>query len=398
MKVTNKEFFFFFIIISVSFIFNYINYVLLSNLLSPKNFSIFYTVVVLSNILITPCIVYNFHSTKMMINTSVLDKRIFIQQNFTNLNFLSLIYFLILQLFYIIVNNYYNLNYILYFVVTLIVFLQCYIEYLRLILEIDKKIIKSSSYTFFFNLLKLIFCTGIAFFYLKVWIVALGFVFSQILVILHYYYNNFLRLNFKNINLKKHINREFFLFLIFFILMISFVYLDIILSYFILVNDFDFVNYSSSNILPKSILMFLLPFIKAIYPNLHNKDYYDKTINIFFLIICFISFTILTCAYVSNFIIPSILRIKNVNQLLLLYSSWATFFGILCIFLILYNLANRNYKKLSLGFSLSILFLFIPLINKNLSAYSYGVSFLKFYLSCFFIFLIITVVKPYKKI
>ena len=150
MKVTNKEFFFFFIIISVSFIFNYINYVLLSNLLSPKNFSIFYTVVVLSNILITPCIVYNFYSTKMMINTSVLDKRIFIQQNFTNLNFLSLIYFLILQLFYIIVNNYYNLNYILYFVVTLIVFLQCYIEYLRLILEIDKKIIKSSSYTFFF--------------------------------------------------------------------------------------------------------------------------------------------------------------------------------------------------------------------------------------------------------
>ena len=398
MKVTNKEFFFFFFIISVSFFFNYINYVLLSNLLSPKNFSIFYTVVVLSNILITPCIVYNFHSTKMMINTSVLDKRIFIQQNFTNLNFLSLIYFLILQLFYFIVNNYYNLNYILYFVVTLIVFLQCYIEYLRLILEIDKKIIKSSSYTFFFNLLKLIFCTGIAFFYLKVWIVALGFVFSQILVILHYYYNNFLRLNFKNINLKRHINREFFLFLIFFILMISFVYLDIILSYFILVNDFDFVNYSSSNILPKSILMFLLPFIKAIYPNLHNKDYYDKTINIFFLIICFISFAILTCAYVSNFIIPSILRIKNVNQLLLLYSSWATFFGILCIFLILYNLANRNYKKLSLGFSLSILFLFIPLINKNLSAYSYGVSFLKFYLSFFFIFLIITVVKPYKKI
>ena len=153
-----KKIFFFFILVSISFLFNYLNYVILSKILSPKDFGIFYTAIVLSNILITPCIVYNFYFSKVIIDSSISKKLEKIQEKFSNLFFLSLIYFFILQIFFFFFHFFYEINYTLYLILSIITCLQFYIEYLRLILDIEKNHIKSSSYTFFFNLLKLIFC------------------------------------------------------------------------------------------------------------------------------------------------------------------------------------------------------------------------------------------------
>ena len=95
-----KKIFFFFFLVSISFLFNYLNYVILSKILSPKDFGIFYTAIVLLNILITPCIVYNFYSSKVIIDISISKKLEKIQEKFSNLFFLSLIYFFILQIFF----------------------------------------------------------------------------------------------------------------------------------------------------------------------------------------------------------------------------------------------------------------------------------------------------------
>ena len=388
-----KKIFFFFILVSISFLFNYLNYVILSKILSPKDFGIFYTAIVLSNILITPCIVYNFYFSKVIIDSSISKKLEKIQEKFSNLFFLSLIYFFILQIFFFFFHFYYEINYTLYLILSIITCLQFYIEYLRLILDIEKNLIKSSSYTFFFNLLKLIFCSVIVLFYLKVWIVLMGFMIAQCLVIFHYYYNNNLKVNFEYINFNQDFNLNFIKFSLIFILMILFSYIDIILSYFLLTNSNNFSSYSSSTVLPKSILMFSLPFIKAIYPNLHYQKENFKKILFNFILILIASFMILSIVYFSNFFFPSILKIQNINQEILLYSSWATFFAIANVLLILYNLANRNYNNIFIGFILSILLIVYFFQNFDFDSISFAFSTVKLYGISFCIFLTINIIN-----
>lgn len=389
----NNNFLIFFSLISISFGFNYLNYVVLSNFLPQPNFGIFYTSIVLLNILITPCVVFNFYISKIIVNNKEDKKKINIQENFSNLVTLSFCYFLILQSLFYFLSIYININYQLYFVVSLITLLQCYIEYLRLILDTGKHYIKSSTYTFFFNLFRLIFCSALVFINVKVSIILLGFLFSQVLIISHFYNQSYLRFSLRALNLREILNFDFFIYFIFFIFMVCFAYADVILSYFLLSNLNDFSNYSSSNVLPKSILMFSLPFLKAIYPNLHNQIIALKEVFLLFYSIILISFLILLVVYLSYFYFPSILQIKNVDPFILLYSCCSTFCAIMTIFLILYNLANRNYKTIFIGFILCFFFMINSFLNTKTYIHEFTNSVLYFYAFSFGVFFILSIIK-----
>lgn len=388
-----KKIFFFFTLVSISFLLSYFNYVILSKILSPKDFGIFYTSIVLLNIFTTPIILYNFYISKEIINSLISNKFKKIQERFSGLFFLSFVYFFILQIFFLLFSFYFEINYKLYFIISLITFFQCFIEYLRLILDIEKNLIRSSSYTFFFNLLKFIFCVLIVLIYTQVWIVLLGFLIAQFLVIFHYYYRSELKINFQYKILKKEFNFDFINFSFFFILMIIFSYVDVLLSYFLLTDVNEFSSYSSSTVIPKSILMFTLPFIKAIYPNLLYEEKKYKKIVTFFIFILIILFTILSIIFVSNYFFPSILKIENVRDDVLFYSSCATFFAISNIFLILYNLANRKYNELLIGFSISILYLLYLFQKPELNSIIFALSALKLYGISFCIFLSINILN-----
>ncbi len=397
---SNSSFLIFFSLISFSFGFNYLNYVILSNFLPQLNFGIFYTSIVLLNILITPCVVFNFYISKVIVNEKKDNRIINIQEKFSNLITLSFFYFIILQLSFYLFSIYYNINYSLYFVVTLITLLQFYIEYLRLILDINKHYIRSSTYTFFFNFLKLIFCSVLVLMNIKVSIILLGFLFSQVLIIFHFYNQSHLKFNLSFLSLKEILNFDFFVYFIFFVFMVCFAYTDVILSYFLFTNVDNFSNYSSSSVLPKSILMFSLPFLKAMYPNLHNQIITVRKVLVLFFSIFFISFLILLIVYLSYFYFPSILKIKNVDPSILFYSCWSTFCAIMTIFLILYNLANRNYKSIFIGFILCIFFIINSFLNTKIYIHEFTNSVLYFYgfsFGVFFILSMITLNNFYKK-
>ncbi len=397
---SNSNLLIFFSLISISFGSNYLNYVVLSNFLPQLNFGIFYTSIVLLNILITPCVVFNFYISKVIVNKKENNRKKNIQENFSNLITLSFCYFLTLQFSFYFLSIYLSIDYTLYFVISLITLLQCFIEYLRLMLDIDKHYIKSSTYTFFFNFLKLIFCSILVFINVRVSVILLGFLFSQILIIYHFYNQNYLKFNLSLFNLKEILNFDFFIYFIFFIFMVCFAYADVILSYFLLTDLNNFSNYSSSSVLPKSILMFSLPFLKAMYPNLHNQIIALKKVFLLFFSIVLISFVILSIVYLSYFYFPSILKIKNVDPLILLYSCCSTFCTIMTIFLILYNLANRNYKSIFIGFILCFLFMINSFLGIKTYIYEFTNSVLYFYFfsfGVFFILSIITLNNFYKK-
>ena len=140
-------------------------------------------------------------------------------------------------------------------------------------------------------------------------------------------------------------------------------------------------------------LKFSLPFLKAIYPNLHNQIIALKEVFLLFYSIILISFLILLVVYLSYFYFPSILQIKNVDPFILLYSCCSTFCAIMTIFLILYNLANRNYKTIFIGFILCFFFMINSFLNTKTYIHEFTNSVLYFYAFSFGVFFILSIIK-----
>ena len=383
----NKNFFFL-LFISVSFLLNYINYVIISKFTLPIEFSIFYTSMIIASILLTPTIIFNFYNIKRLRKNY--DNRDFYNKNlsevFSEFVLFLIVYFLFLQIFYYLIQFFFSLNYKLYLVIIFSLIFQSIIEFLRTNLEVQNQIKKSAIYTLLFNFLKFFLCTFIVlFFSTKVWIIFLGIILSQIIIctsiVLETKFKiNFFRYNFKKINL----NKNYIIFSLFFFFLVNFIYLDNVSAYFFIDDNVFFASYMASNVLPKSLILYFLPFFKMYYPKLHDKETsIIKNLKVLFLLLLLT----LSSLFVINFInlyLPNFFKIKNVDNDLLINCSLIMILITISMFMFINNLAKRNYKILSV-FLIIVFTTYYYLIIRDSINYSFDIKFLIFYLISFLI-------------
>ena len=257
---------------------------------------------------------------------------------------------------------------------------------MRTNLEVQNQIKKSAIYTLLFNFLKFFLCTFIVlFFSTKVWIIFLGIILSQIIIctsiVLETKFKiNFFRYNFKKINL----NKNYIIFSLFFFFLVNFIYLDNVSAYFFIDDNVFFASYMASNVLPKSLILYFLPFFKMYYPKLHDKETsIIKNLKVLFLLLLLT----LSSLFVINFInlyLPNFFKIKNVDNDLLINCSLIMILITISMFMFINNLAKRNYKILSV-FLIIVFTTYYYLIIRDSINYSFDIKFLIFYLISFLI-------------
>ena len=395
MLKINKNFFFL-IFISISFLLNYFNYVIISKFTLPIEFSIFYASMIIASILLTPTIIFNFYNIKKLREN--FDNRDFYNKNLSEVFFtfvlFLIIYFLFLQIFYYFIKFFFSFNYKLYFVIIFSVIFQSIIEFLRTNLEVQNEIKKSAIYTLLFNFSKFFLCTFIViFFSTKVWIIFLGIILSQIIICISIILKTKFKINFFKYNFKKiNININYIIFSFFFFFLVNFIYLDNVSAYFFINDNIYLASYMASNVLPKSLILYFLPFFKMYYPKLHDKKTsLIKNLKVLSLLLLLTLLSLFIINFV-NLYLPNLFKIKNINIDLLINCSLMMILIIILMFMFIYNLAKRNYKILS-AFVIIEFATYYYLIILDIRNLSFDIKFLVFYLVSFLILTLLNLPK-----
>ena len=138
----------------------------------------------------------------------------------------------------------------------------------------------------------------------------------------------------------------------------------------------------ASNILPKSLILYFLPFFKMYYPKLYDKETsLSKNLKAFFLLFL-LTLSSLTIINFINYLLPNLFKINNINIDLLINCSLMMILIIILTFLFINNLAKRNYMILSFFFITEILIYYFLIIKNNLN-FNFDMKFLIFYLISF---------------
>ena len=265
------------------FFVNYMRYVEVSKIISPNDFSIFYTAIIVVNILSSPAYLINFYYTRQIAKTRF---KFNIQQAITDFRWYfwrimkwSSLGAIILVIVLIAIAELLGLkSYLLMIFISCCVLGNYLMEAVRTGIQSLRRFNLFGILTFIWVILSFILCVAGIYLFGIVWVGIAGIAISSVPVIILTYLiiNRNTDYNRNDYNSIESSYFNFFIFIGSFGFTGVILNLDIVLAYFCL-SEVDLSIYTASAVLPKGILLASLPIIRILLPNVIDDNHVNQT-------------------------------------------------------------------------------------------------------------------------